>query len=300
MMLMLPIPSFPVFPAACLRVSPDSSQFFRQNSISLSCEDQLNSTSWKVKRKTLEGGVGFCSSNWGSASSASTCTVTKAYPSDSGAYWCESVSGERSDSANVAITGTAHITFTVVPPGMSSFKAARRAVGVRNDLEERLFSSKDGAVILESPALPVSEGAAVTLRCKAKRNSFNHKFHFSKDGHSITSNSTGQMTIHRVSKSDEGLYKCSISGGEESSGSWLVVVQASPAPTSSAPPAASCSFSVIRLVCHLVAGTPYLLSTILLGLLYRDRKRAQTGAERRSSADVIMEIVVQPDFYLDN
>ncbi|XP_069561871.1 Fc receptor-like protein 5 isoform X4 [Brachyistius frenatus] len=263
MMLMLPIPSFPLFPAACLRVSPDSSQFFRQNSISLSCEDQLNSTSWKVKRKTLEGGVGFCSSNWGSASSASTCTITKAYPSDSGAYWCESVSGERSDSANVAIT--------------------------------------DGAVILESPALPVSEGAAVTLRCKAKRNSFNHKFHFSKDGHSITSNSTGQMTIHRVSKSDEGLYKCSISGGEESSGSWLVVVQASPAPTSSAPPAASCSFSVIRLVCHLVAGTPYLLSTILLGLIYRDRKRAaQTGAERRSSADVIMEIVVQPDFYLDN
>lgn len=78
-------------------------------------------------------------------------------------------------------------------------------------------------MILESPALPVSEGAAVILRCKAEPNSSDHRFNFYKDGLSISSNSTGEMTIHSASKSDEGLYKCSVTGGGESVDSWLAV-----------------------------------------------------------------------------
>lgn len=78
-------------------------------------------------------------------------------------------------------------------------------------------------MILESPALPVSEGATVTLHCTPETKSFNQFFDFYKDGHCIKRNSTGEITIKRVSKSDEGLYKCSISGGEESLGSWLAV-----------------------------------------------------------------------------
>ncbi len=85
------------------------------------------------------------------------------------------------------------------------------------------FFSKDRTVILESPALPVSQGATVTLRCKAEMKSSDHRFNFYKDGRSIGSSSTGEMTIHSASKSDEGLYKCSISGGVESVGSWLAV-----------------------------------------------------------------------------
>ncbi|TMS02051.1 Fc receptor-like protein 5 [Larimichthys crocea] len=65
-------------------------------------------------------------------------------------------------------------------------------------------------VILESPALPVLEGAAVILRCKAETSSFGQRFAFYKDGLCISSNSTGEMTIHSASKSDEGLYMCSI------------------------------------------------------------------------------------------
>lgn len=95
---------------ACLRVSPDRSQFFRYDSISLSCEHQLNSTGWKVKRKTTVGGVRSCSSGWGSASSRPTCIIGNTYPSDSGVYWCESEDGERSNSVNITITGTAHST----------------------------------------------------------------------------------------------------------------------------------------------------------------------------------------------
>lgn len=95
---------------ACLRVSPDRSQFFRYDSVSLSCENQSNFTGWKVKRKTPKGGVRTCTSSWGSASSGSTCIIGKTYPSDSGVYWCQSGDGETSNGINITITGTLHNT----------------------------------------------------------------------------------------------------------------------------------------------------------------------------------------------
>lgn len=50
---------------------------------------------------------------------------------------------------------------------------------------------------------------------------------------------------------------------------------ASLSPTSSALPTASVSFPGSRLLCHLIVGIPYLVSTILLGLIYRDRRRGK-------------------------
>uniref|UniRef100_I3K3F8 Ig-like domain-containing protein n=1 Tax=Oreochromis niloticus TaxID=8128 RepID=I3K3F8_ORENI len=82
---------------------------------------------------------------------------------------------------------------------------------------------KTGSVILESPAVPVMEGEAVTLSCRNKATSSNFTAEFYKDGLPIRNSSTGYMTIGRVSKSDEGLYKCSISGAGESPVSWLTV-----------------------------------------------------------------------------
>ncbi len=107
---LLPSSLPPPLCVACLRVSPDRSQFFRYNSISLSCEDQLKSTGWKVKRNTSGGGVRACSSGWGSISSGSTCIIRNIYPPDSGVYWCESEDGERSNGVNITITGTAYNT----------------------------------------------------------------------------------------------------------------------------------------------------------------------------------------------
>lgn len=79
-------------------------------------------------------------------------------------------------------------------------------------------------MILESPVLPVPEGEAVTLRCKSKMtSSSNHTSEFYKDGLLIGSSPTGNVTIHNVSKSDEGLYKCYISGAGESPSGWLAV-----------------------------------------------------------------------------
>ncbi|XP_030286868.1 junctional adhesion molecule B-like [Sparus aurata] len=73
-----------------------------------------------------------------------------------------------------------------------------------------------GSVILESPAVPVKEGDAVTLRCRNKETSTNLKADFYKNGHLIRSTSTGKLTIHSVSKSDEGFYKCIMPGAGES------------------------------------------------------------------------------------
>ncbi|KAM4714147.1 Fc receptor-like protein 5 [Anableps anableps] len=248
----------------CLQVSPDRSQFFRYDSMSLSCEDPLNSTGWKVKRRTSDSGVRPCSSGWGLASSGSTCTIGNTYPTDTGVYWCESDRGERSNEVNITIT--------------------------------------DRAVILESPAMPVSEGAAVVLYCKAETNASKHKYDFFKDGRVIRSNCSGEMTILSASKSDEGLYTCSGAGLGESESSWLTVFGGgndqqiqltSMSTTSSALPSASVSLAASRLLCHLIVGIPYLLSTILLGLIYRDRKRdTRIVADKRENLDVVMERIV--------
>ncbi|KAI9524481.1 hypothetical protein NQZ68_018164 [Dissostichus eleginoides] len=245
---------------SCLQVSPDQSQFFRYHSFSLSCEDQLNGTNWMLKRKTSGGGIRDCGSGWGTTASGASCTVgTTAsgacctvgttYPSDTGVYWCESGDGRRSNnSINITIT--------------------------------------DRPVLLKCPVLPLSEGSDATLHCQAASFSSDHTFDFQRDGFFVASSRTGEMTIRKVSKSDEGLYSCSIPKVGESVGSWLTVQG-----SSSAPPAASCQVSVPRLMCHLVVGTPFLLSTILLGLIYRDRNRAaRMAAQRRGSKDVVMEI----------
>ena len=78
-------------------------------------------------------------------------------------------------------------------------------------------------MILDSPVLPVMEGNKVTLRCRNKMASSNLTADFYKDGLLVGSSSTGEMIIHSVSKSDEGLYKCLISDGGESPERWLAV-----------------------------------------------------------------------------
>lgn len=78
-------------------------------------------------------------------------------------------------------------------------------------------------MILESPVLPVMEGEDVTLSCTKKKTSSNLPADFYKDGLRVGSSSTGEMIIHRVSKSDEGNYKCNISGAGDSPESWLHV-----------------------------------------------------------------------------
>ncbi|XP_044040248.1 uncharacterized protein LOC122870247 isoform X2 [Siniperca chuatsi] len=102
---------------------------------------------------------------------------------------------------------------------------------------------------------------------------------FYKDGTSISTEPSGHMTIHHVSKSDEGLYKCHISRHGESPPSWLSVT-GTPTTTalpsaSAAPPTASAPLQLVfRWVCHLVVFCPYCISTVLMVSLYRHRPTA--------------------------
>lgn len=80
-----------------------------------------------------------------------------------------------------------------------------------------------GAVILETPVLPVMEGEAAYLRCRIKSSSAKFPAVFYKDGMFIGTSSTGNMSIPHVYKSHEGLYMCHISRAGESPQSWLDV-----------------------------------------------------------------------------
>ncbi|XP_049922587.1 low affinity immunoglobulin gamma Fc region receptor II-c-like isoform X2 [Epinephelus moara] len=168
--------------AAFLRITPDRLQHFQYEPVSFECEESDGSTKLKVIRNNVESDR-VCDTE--RTPSGSSCTIEGAYPSDSGEYWCEAEGGERSNSVNISVITA-------------------------------------DSVILESPALPVTEGNNVTLRCR-KKNTSNLRADFYKDGLHINTSSTGNMTINNVSKSDEGLYKCHISGAGGSPESWMAV-----------------------------------------------------------------------------
>ncbi|XP_047424532.1 uncharacterized protein LOC124995855 [Mugil cephalus] len=82
---------------------------------------------------------------------------------------------------------------------------------------------ENGSVILESAALPVMDGEDVTLSCRTKNSSSNIQADFYKDGVHKWTSSTGNLSLKTVLMSDQGYYKCHISGVGESPQSWLHV-----------------------------------------------------------------------------
>ncbi|KAM4536907.1 high affinity immunoglobulin gamma Fc receptor I-like [Odontesthes bonariensis] len=220
---------------AGLTVSPSSSQFFLRDSVSLSCEEDHSSAGWTLRRNTSRETRTQCD-DWGEAA-GSSCKISYMFPSDSGVYWCEPREGAASNSISLTVSG--------------------------------------GSVILQSPVLPVMEGGDVTLSCRTKTPPSNLPADFYKDGSLIRAEPTGHMTLHHVTSSDEGLYRCSISGHGESPPSWISVTE-KPAttapPTSVAPPPASASLHLVfRLLLHLLVFCPYFISTLLMVSLYRHR-----------------------------
>uniref|UniRef100_A0A3P9A0W0 Ig-like domain-containing protein n=1 Tax=Esox lucius TaxID=8010 RepID=A0A3P9A0W0_ESOLU len=169
-----------------LTVNPNRTQHFTRTSVSLSCEEKGNSTGWRLMRYTDRGTESGCVSYMGTIQ-GSTCNIRNTLIQDSGVYWCESGSGENSNAVNITVNG------------------------------------RCGNVILESPVHPVTEGDTVTLVCKHRTTISNIiKADFYKDGVLIRNETTGEMTIPVVSKSDESFYKCKSNEGE-SPGSWVTV-----------------------------------------------------------------------------
>uniref|UniRef100_A0AAR2IQF4 Ig-like domain-containing protein n=1 Tax=Pygocentrus nattereri TaxID=42514 RepID=A0AAR2IQF4_PYGNA len=168
-----------------LKVSPSRVQHFSADSLSLSCEGQSDSTGWRVRRYTHREKVSDCSSGSGSVT-GSTCSISSLNTSHTGVYWCESESGESSNPVNITVT--------------------------------------NNNVILESPVHPVTERDPLTLRCLCHHTKASDCIaEFYKDGLLLQTQTTGEMTIRTVSKSNEGLYHCKHPEKGESPQNWILV-----------------------------------------------------------------------------
>ncbi|XP_067380748.1 uncharacterized protein [Channa argus] len=147
------------------------------------------------------------------------------------------------------------------------------------------------------------EGHDVSLHCQTKRPPSKLPADFYKDGSLIRTEPTGHMTIHHVTKSDEGLYKCHISSHGESPPSWIYVTEKPPATSavpnlSTPPPPASTSFHLVyRLIIHLVMFCPYFISTVLVVSLYRHRRK---GNPLPVSMVMTSRLVIQAEQGLDD
>ncbi|CAI5678542.1 unnamed protein product [Oreochromis niloticus] len=139
----------------------------------------------------------------------------------------------------------------------------------------------------ESPVLPVMEGDDVTLLCKTKTTPSNLPAAFYKDGSLIRKQPTGHMTIQHVSRSDEGLYKCDISGHGESPSSWITVTgehtttpppTSTPTPTSTPPPG-----SPLIPVLSSVGSICFVVLLVLLVLLVRRCVHRKPEGETQTS-----------------
>ncbi|XP_039678258.1 Fc receptor-like protein 5 [Perca fluviatilis] len=226
---------------ASLTVSPSSSQMFEGQSVSLSCEEDDSSAGWTLRRNTTRETRTQCGDDWGRPV-GSSCNISYMAPWYSGVYWCESREGATSNSITITVTG--------------------------------------GPVILQSPVLPVMEGEDLTLTCRTKTSS-NLAAGFYKDGSFIRTEPAGHMTIHHVSRCDEGLYKCLISSVGESPPSWVSVTgkpntTSSPITTSQSlclPPPPDTLAPPLRLVIHMVVFCPFCISTLIMVSLYRRRAK---------------------------
>ncbi|XP_016104657.1 sialoadhesin-like [Sinocyclocheilus grahami] len=99
-----------VSPSVSLVVSPSRSQHFSSDSLSLSCEDQSNSTGWTVRRYT-DRNTEDCSKLTGS-----TCQIVSLNTSDAGVYWCQSESGEKRHPLNITVHDGDVILLSSVDP----------------------------------------------------------------------------------------------------------------------------------------------------------------------------------------
>ncbi|CAI5660043.1 unnamed protein product [Oreochromis niloticus] len=247
--------------SARLTVSPSSSQIFKGDFVSLSCEEDDSSAGWTLRRNTSKGQRTQCGSTWGKPA-ASSCNIGMMMHHDSGVYWCESREGPISNMVNLTVTG--------------------------------------GSVILQSPVLPVMEGDDVTLLCKTKTTPSNLPAAFYKDGSLIRKQPTGHMTIQHVSRSDQGLYKCDISGHGESPSSWITVTDkhsTTPPPTSTPPPP-STSPAVLS-VLSFVGSVCVVVLLVLLVLLVKRCVHRKPEADREESGedDLITHLIIKISVY---
>ncbi|KAM9424166.1 uncharacterized protein KZ484_010878 [Pholidichthys leucotaenia] len=181
----------------------------------------------------------------------SFCNISNLFIVDSGSYWCESSDGS---------TFSSIINLTV----------------------------SDGSVILQSPVLPVMEGNNVTLTCTTKTTTSNLPADFYKDGSFIRTETSGHMTIHHASRSDEGQYKCNIRGHGESPSSWISVTErtsTTASPTTSSTLGCSCLLHILSATA--VCAVHLLVILVLLARPCVHRKQTDSDAATEDNNDTL-------------
>ncbi|XP_023201349.1 low affinity immunoglobulin gamma Fc region receptor III-like [Xiphophorus maculatus] len=172
-------------------IFPERLQFFEYEIVTVQCECLDGVSGWRVMRKFNQNRG---TNSLDPCSSAEpSCTLDPAFEVYSGEYWCENKEGEMTNSINISITA--------------------------------------GLVILEVPVQPVAEGSDLTLRCIHQETELHHIRDFYKNGLHLMTCYSSNMTIRKVSKADEGNYRCSISGAGESPDSRLAVHRALTGPS---------------------------------------------------------------------
>ncbi|XP_036967132.1 Fc receptor-like A isoform X1 [Acanthopagrus latus] len=240
---------------ASLNISPHSSQLFEGEFVSLRCEEDHSSDGWTVTRNTTK--TRETRTQCGpdwGEQAGSSCTISYMDPLDTGVYWCESTGGAASSSITITVTG--------------------------------------GAVILQSPVHPVMEGDDVTLTCTTKTSILSAGFY--KDGSFIRTEPTGHMTIHHVSRSDEGFYKCNTISDGESPPSWITVTEKPAAttspPTSSASPSSPPAPPLVPVWSMVLAILIFLFSLVPLVLLVLEVRRLTNRKPKGNYLPVSMEM----------
>ncbi|XP_010752445.3 uncharacterized protein LOC104937831 isoform X1 [Larimichthys crocea] len=205
----------------------------------------------EVRRNTATASSEACMAGWG-LKGDSFCEVEDAFKSDTGVYWCETQRGERSNPINITVT--------------------------------------EGAVILVSPAHPVTDEDEVTLFCSYKAGGSDMTSDFSakffKDGVFIGTEPAGKKIIKKVSRSDEGYYECEHTTKKRSPKSWLAVRGRTTSNSTSIPiepsPPTPPVITVPKLVCTILLFILY--TAILILCIYMYRKWAQARADEMKTA----------------
>uniref|UniRef100_A0A665TGM8 Ig-like domain-containing protein n=1 Tax=Echeneis naucrates TaxID=173247 RepID=A0A665TGM8_ECHNA len=218
--------------SATLSINPDRSQFFRYETVTLSCAVPGSFSGWALKRNTSSKVFDLCQTGWGRLN-GSSCVISGAFMSDSGTYWCESERGECSD----AVTSV---------------------------------------VILEAPALPVTVGEQIMLRCSYKeryngKSTSDFTASFFRNDVFIGARSKGRMTILAVAESDEGRYKCEHPTKGASPPSLLSVRA-----QSTAVPTTPFVMSLPKMVTTVLLFVLYTAIMVLCVVIYRRRARGKT------------------------
>ncbi|KAG7330482.1 hypothetical protein KOW79_006704 [Hemibagrus wyckioides] len=135
-------------------------------------------------------------------------------------------------------------------------------------------SDGDGAVILDSPVHPVTEGHPLTLRCLYRSKMIpGSGVDFYKDDSILQSQTTGEMTISSVSKSDEGFYHCKHPERGESLKSWVSVRLKSPG-SNTVPVAVAVGLSLALL---------FIIFLLTLLWKHKSNKRKDRGIQQNSN-----------------